>query len=88
MRFVYAVDAADNLFPSIHCLVSWFCYIGLRGRRDIPVWYRGRLLHHGGAGLHFHADDEAACDRGCVWRRISGRILSEDGEKAEALQDV
>lgn len=40
MRFVYAVDAADNLFPSIHCLVSWFCYIGLRGRRDIPVWYR------------------------------------------------
>ena len=38
---LYAVDAADNLFPSIHCLVSWFCYIGLRGRRDVPKWYRG-----------------------------------------------
>ncbi len=30
MLFVYDVDAADNLFPSIHCLVSWFCYIGLK----------------------------------------------------------
>ena len=40
MRLVYQVDAADNLFPSIHCLVSWFCYIGIRDREDIPVWYR------------------------------------------------
>lgn len=40
MCLVYSVDAADNLFPSIHCLVSWFCYIGLKKRRDIPVWYR------------------------------------------------
>jgi membrane-associated phospholipid phosphatase len=40
MLFVYHIDAADNLFPSIHCLVSWFCYIGLRGRKDIPGWYR------------------------------------------------
>ena len=41
MLFLYQVDAADNLFPSIHCLVSWFCYIGLRGRKEIPAWYRG-----------------------------------------------
>lgn len=41
MIFLYRVDAADNLFPSIHCLVSWFCYIGLRGKKDIPAWYRG-----------------------------------------------
>ena len=40
MLWVYSVDAADNLFPSIHCLVSWFCYIGIRGREDLPVWYR------------------------------------------------
>ncbi len=40
MNLVYTVDAADNLFPSIHCLVSWFCYIGIRDREDIPVWYR------------------------------------------------
>lgn len=41
MIFLYSVDAADNLFPSIHCLVSWLCYIGIRGKKDIPVWYRG-----------------------------------------------
>lgn len=40
MLLVYAVDAADNLFPSIHCLVSWFCYIGIRGNKTIPVWYQ------------------------------------------------
>ena len=44
MGIVYAVDAADNLFPSIHCLVSWFCYIGLRGKKEIPAWYRGASL--------------------------------------------
>lgn len=40
MQFVYNVDEASNLFPSIHCLVSWFCYIGIRGRKEIPIWYR------------------------------------------------
>lgn len=40
MRLVYSVDAADNLFPSIHCLVSWFCYIAIRNRKEIPVWYQ------------------------------------------------
>ena len=33
MRFLYSMDAADNLFPSIHCLVSWMCFIGLRRHR-------------------------------------------------------
>lgn len=40
MRFLYHVDSADNLFPSIHCLTSWFCYIGLRGQKEVPRWYR------------------------------------------------
>lgn len=40
MRLIYSVDSADNLFPSIHCLVSWFCYIGIKKRQDIPAWYR------------------------------------------------
>ena len=40
MLLVYSIDAADNLFPSIHCLVSWFCYIGIRGKKEIPKWYR------------------------------------------------
>lgn len=41
MKFIYMADPATNLFPSIHCLVSWFCYIGIRGRKDIPLCYRG-----------------------------------------------
>lgn len=40
MRLLYQIDSADNLFPSIHCLVSWFCWIGLRKRKDIPAGYR------------------------------------------------
>lgn len=37
---LYHIDAADNLFPSIHCLVSWFCWIGVRKRNDISAIYR------------------------------------------------
>ncbi len=29
LRWVYAIDAPINLFPSIHCLVSYFCWRGL-----------------------------------------------------------
>lgn len=40
MRFLYQVDSADNLFPSIHCLTSWMCYIGIRGRKEVASGYR------------------------------------------------
>lgn len=40
MRWLYAADAPVNLFPSIHCLVSWFCYAGIRGRENISRGYR------------------------------------------------
>ena len=40
MIWLYSIDAADNLFPSIHCLVSWFCFLGIRGRQEIPKWYQ------------------------------------------------
>lgn len=40
MRGLYAVDMPVNLLPSIHCLVSWFCFIAIRGRKEIPTWYR------------------------------------------------
>lgn len=39
MRFLYSMDAADNLFPSIHCLVSWLCYIGIRGNKKYRSGY-------------------------------------------------
>lgn len=40
MRLLYQMDAADNLFPSIHCLVSWFCVIGVRKNPNIPLAYK------------------------------------------------
>lgn len=40
MRFLYSADAADNLFPSIHCLTSWFCVIAVRENKKIPNWYK------------------------------------------------
>lgn len=40
IRFLYKVDAPTNLFPSIHCLVSWFCFIGIAKDNTIPHWYR------------------------------------------------
>lgn len=40
LLWVWSIDPPVNLFPSIHCLVSWFCYIGIRGQRMVPKWYR------------------------------------------------
>ena len=40
MTYLYRVDAADNLFPSIHCLTSWLCFIAVRKNEKIPKWYR------------------------------------------------
>lgn len=33
LKFIYTMDSPTNLFPSIHCLVSWICAIGLRGTK-------------------------------------------------------
>ena len=40
LRFLYSIDQPANLFPSIHCLVSWMCFIGIRGNKRVPVWYQ------------------------------------------------
>ncbi len=40
LQFLYNADAANNLFPSIHCLVSWYCFVGLRNCKNIPSWYK------------------------------------------------
>lgn len=40
LRIIYLTDTPENLFPSIHCSVSWFCYIGLRQKKEIPKVYR------------------------------------------------
>lgn len=43
-RILYRVDAADHLFPSIHCLTSWFCFIAVRENKAVPQWYRAASL--------------------------------------------
>lgn len=40
LLFVYQIDSPTRLFPSIHCLVSWMSYIGIRGNKEIPKIYR------------------------------------------------
>lgn len=44
MRLLYHMDAADNLFPSIHCLTSSFCFIAVRENERVPKWYKGASL--------------------------------------------
>lgn len=44
MRILYRIDAADNLFPSIHCLTSWFCFIAVRGNKNVAGWYKAASL--------------------------------------------
>ncbi len=40
MVWLYRVDAADNLFPSIHCLSSWLCFIAVRKQKRVPKAYK------------------------------------------------
>ncbi len=46
LAMVYAMDAPDNLFPSIHCLESWLCYRGCRNltATKLPRWFSGANL--------------------------------------------
>lgn len=37
--WIYALDAPDNLFPSIHCLESWVCFRGALRLTKTPRWY-------------------------------------------------
>jgi membrane-associated phospholipid phosphatase len=40
LAFVYTIDQPTNLFPSIHCLVSWLCFVGIRSSKKVPLWYK------------------------------------------------
>ena len=37
--FLYAIDAPDNLFPSIHCMDSWTCFRGAQRMERVGKWY-------------------------------------------------
>ena len=40
MRILYVIDAPDNLFPSLHCMIAWLCWIGVRGNKQVPLPWR------------------------------------------------
>lgn len=47
LQLVYTLDGGSspsNLLPSIHCYVSWLCYRGLKGAKEIPRWYQNASL--------------------------------------------
>lgn len=37
MRLIYALDTPDNLFPSLHCELSWLCFLGLKKVENVPT---------------------------------------------------
>ena len=42
-RFIYAADGGDYgraLFPSFHCLMSIFCYLGIRKQKEISTGFK------------------------------------------------
>ncbi|MDO4621137.1 MAG: phosphatase PAP2 family protein [Lachnospiraceae bacterium] len=44
VRLQYRADAADNLFPSIHCMISWICWVDMRKQKSCPQWARTASL--------------------------------------------
>lgn len=75
LQFLYGLDQPTNLFPSIHCLVSWFCYTGIRGRKEVPAWYRAFSCIFALLVVHFNTVHQTAlycrCHCRCPARRSS-----------------
>ncbi len=47
VNLIYVLDRPErptNLFPSIHCSLSILCYVGVMGKKEIPLWYRVSAL--------------------------------------------
>lgn len=47
LNIIYGADGgryAFNLFPSYHCLISAYCYLGVRGREEISKGFRAYSL--------------------------------------------
>lgn len=43
LNIIYAADGMEkafNLFPSYHCLISAYCYLGVRKQPEVPKSYR------------------------------------------------
>lgn len=46
LNIVYNADTPVNLFPSIHCLESWFCFTFTRNKKNWPVGVRIYIFLH------------------------------------------
>ena len=40
VRWVYSIDSPTNLCPSLHVMLSYYCFRGALGSRRIPGWYK------------------------------------------------
>ena len=40
LRFMYWIDEPNNLFPSLHCMIAWLCWLGVRGNAEVPPLWR------------------------------------------------
>lgn len=40
MTYVYTTDTPVNLFPSMHCQISWYCFLAVKGQKKISKWYQ------------------------------------------------
>lgn len=38
-KYIYSVDAPDNLFPSLHCHLSWLCFYSALRMKKTGKWY-------------------------------------------------
>ncbi len=39
-KIIYALDSPDNLFPSLHCMDSWFCLRLVCKMKKVPGWFK------------------------------------------------
>ena len=44
MKCIYNADLPTNLFPSIHCLVSLMCFLGVYKSKDVSRWAKTAIL--------------------------------------------
>lgn len=44
MRAIHFFDQPYNLFPSIHCMMSWLCYLGVREEPSAPKGLKTGVL--------------------------------------------
>lgn len=73
VTMLYQVDPPQNLFPSIHCMVSWLCFAGVRLTGAFPCG-TGALPAVCPGGVCLHAVFETALYPRCVCRHPAGGV--------------